>query len=375
MRVKRIALIMLALCIMASFTGCWDSIDINERSIATLVLTDRQNDQFTFHVEIPNLAVQVQEGGGGDMPKYQILMGSGDTYADARRQLNAKMELPLFLGAVRVLVVTDDLCRYSLKEYTYRMQSMVDFRKTLNIVTTNEKAEDLLSVQPVNNVYLGFYLEEVIKVSEGNGKIITYTTSEVLEFLYSDTCFVLPNLGLENGYIAYTGFTIIHRGSYLDFIPLDEAYGLVWLLGDNIERIYTVPFYDNLVTVKVTGKKRIIKPEYKDDHIVFNISFAFDSEVLYEEKNMVFDEFMKEQVKSQLQAQLLEDITAAINQSTSYPCDYLRFREKFRIAYPNEVDKLDWPSAYAQATFNISVESELGMAQMLDLEAQSQNTE
>ena len=375
MRVKRIVLFMLLLCITASSTGCWDSQDINARSIATLVLTDRQNEQYTFYVEIPNLSVQVQEGGGGEQRKYQILTGSGETYATARRQLNAKMELPLYLGAVRVLMVTDDLCKHGLQEYTSRMQSMIDYRKTLSIVTTNENAEDLLSASPVNNVYLGFYLEEVINASQKSGKIVTYTASDVLEFLYADYCFVLPNIGLEDGMIAYTGFTIIHKGKYLDFIPLDEAYGLVWLLGDNIERLYTVPFGDNLATVKVTGKKRSIKPEYKDGHVTFNISFAFDSEVLYIDKNVMFVESAQEQVKAQLQAQLLEDITAGINQSLSYPCDYLGFKEQFRIAYPNEVNQIDWYSVYSGATFNITVESTLEIAQMLDLEAQGQPAE
>lgn len=375
MRVKRIGLFILALCTLASSTGCWDSRDINDRSISTLVLTDRQNDQFIFHVEIPNLAVQVQEGGGGEQRKYQILTGIGETYAAARRQLNAKMELPLYLGAVRVLVVTDDLCKYGLFEYFSRMQSMGDYRKTLSIVTTQEKAEDLLSAAPVNNVYLGFEFEQIINATQAQGKTVVYTVSDVLEFLYSDGCFVLTNLGLQDGTIAYTGFTIIHKGKYLDFIPLQDAYGLVWLLGDNIERLYTVPFGDNLATVRVMGKKRSIKPEYKDGHITFNISFAFDSQVLYIANRTIFDAPSQAQVKARLQQQLLEDITASIDQSLSYPCDYLGFKERFRIAYPNEVKHIDWCAAYSGATFNITVESTLEFGQMLDLEAQGHPAE
>lgn len=375
MRVRCIIIFMILACIMASLTGCWDSRDINERSIATLVLTDRYNDQYVFHVEIPNLAVQVQEGGGGEQRKYQILTGSGETYVAARRQLNAKMELPLFLGAVRILVVTDELCQFGLQEYIFRMQSMTDYRKTLNIVTTRERADDLLSTPPVNNVYLGFYLEEIINASKEEGKIVTYTASDVIEFLYADSCFVLPNLDLQDGVIAYTGFTIIHKGKYLDFIPLEDAYGLVWLLGKNIQRLYTVPFGDNVATVSVTGKKRNIQPEYKDGHVTFNVSFEFDSEVLYLNNDVMFDSYAQEQVKTQLLAQLLTDIMDSINQSLSYPCDYLGFREQFRISYPNEVKQIDWPSTYSQATFNITAISTLDVRGFMDLEAHGQPTE
>jgi Ger(x)C family germination protein len=375
MRGKRIALFLLAMCVLMSSAGCWDAKDIDDRSIATLVVTDRQNEQFVFHVEIPNLAVQVQEGGGGEQRKYQILTGSGETYAAARRQLNTKMELPLFLGAVRVLIVTDELCKHGLEEYAFRMQSMIDYRKTLGIVTTHEKAEDLLAASPVNNVYLGFYFEQVINALKQEGKLVTYTTSDVLEFFYAGNCFVLPDLGLRDGMIAYTGYSIIHSGKYLDYIPLEEAYGLVWLLGDNIERFYTVPFGDNLATVNVTGKKRRIKPEYKDGHVTFNISFAFDSEVLYVDKVIKFDESAQAQVKAQLLTQLVDDITKGINQSISYPCDYLDFKEQFRIAYPNEVNQIDWHSAYSEATFNITAESTLDVGALLDLEALGQPTQ
>ncbi len=375
MRVKRIALFVLALCVLASSAGCWDAHDINERSIATLVVTDRQDEQFSYYVEIPNLSLQVQEGGSGGQPKYQILTGSGETYAAARRQLNTKMELPLFLGAVRVLVVTDELCKHGLEEYTVRMQSMIDYRKTLNIVTTHENVADLLAAEPVNNVYLGFYLEQVINALQVEGKIVAYTASDVLEFLYAGHCFVLPDLGLQDGMIAYTGFSIIHNGKYLDYIPLEKAYGLIWLLGDNVERLYTVPFGDNLATVNVTGKKRRITPKYKGKHVTFDISFAFDSEVLYLEKNIMFDESAQAQVNTQLEAQLLEDINSGIDQSISYPCDYLGFKEQFRIAYPNEVKQMDWRSAYSEATFNITAESTLEVGNLLDLEAQGRSAQ
>ncbi len=375
MRVKRILLLALAFCTAASSSGCWDATDINNKSLITLVLTARQDDEFVFYFEVPNLSVSQSQDSGSSREQYSIVSGAGATFAEARRHLNAKMDKPVFLGTVRALLVTDELAKHGLEEYMYRMQTMIDYRKTLLIATTRDKPEDVLSVKPENNVSIGYSIEETIRSNRDLGKVVTYTVSDVFEFLYSGYCFVLINLDVRDGLLAYTGYTIIHNGSYLGFIPLEDSAGLVWLLGDNIERIYVVPLGGVLVTFKVKMKKRDIEPLYADGQITFNISFSFESEALYSDKNVSLDDQALEQVKPALQAQLLEDIAAAIRQSQSFQCDYLGFKEHFRVAYPNilsQISKSDWVSRYMNATFNISAETTLETG-MFDFEAQGQS--
>lgn len=371
MRVKKAVIIISALLLAAASAGCWDSKDINEKALITLVLTDKREGELKFYVEVPNLAMgQAGEGGGGAVEQFSIVSGAGETYADARRQLNATMEKPIFLGSTRSLVVTDELAMHDFEEYMYRMQNIVDYRKTLHIVTTREKPEDLLSITPENNASIGYSIDDTINSLEGDGKVVAYTVSDIFDFLYADYCFVLINMDLQDGRLYYNGYTIMHKGKYLGFIPLEESYGLVWLAGDNIKRLYVVPFDGYTVTVEVTVTKKHITPIYSDSGVSFDISFIFDSKMLYANKNLMLDERAEAQIKNNLQEQLLEDITEAINQSKSYRCDYMGFKERFRVVYPNIVGQLDWESEYVNATFNISVETKLETARMMDLEAQ-----
>ncbi len=375
MRVKKIVLLITALLLAAMSAGCWDAKDINEKALITLVVTDRQDGEFVFYIEVPNLAVG-QAGEGGGTQRYSIVKGSGKTYAEARRRYNATMEKPAFLGSARSLVVTDDLVIQGFEEYMYRLQNTLDYRKSLHIVTTREKPEDILSTTPENNISIGYSIDETIETLEEDKKVIAYTVSDVLEFLYTDYCFVLINMDLsEEGRLVYNGYTIIHKGKYHGFIPLEESDGLVWLAGDNIKRFYEVPFDGFTVTVEVTGTKKNITPVYSDGGVSFDISFKLDSKVQYISKNIKFDEAVEEQVKNNLQAQVLEDITEAINQSKSYHCDYMGFKERFRVAYPNIVSQLDWESEYVNAEFNISAETTLETAGMLDLEALGRQVE
>ncbi len=371
MRVKKLVFLITAMCLSAISAGCWDARDINNKALITLVVTDRQDDEYIFYVEVPNLAVgQAGEGGGGDTDQFSIVKSGGGTYAEARRELNATMEKPIFLGSARALVVTDELAMQGFEEYMYRMQNMLDYRKTLHIVTTREKPEDVLSTTPENNVSIGYSIDETIATLEEDKKVIAYTVSDVLEFLYADYCFVLINMDMSEGRLVDNGYTIIHKGRYLGFIPLEESIGLVWLAGDNIKRLYVVPFGRYTATVEVKTVSREITPAYSDNGVSFDISFAFNSKVQYISRNIKFDEAAEAQVKNNLQAQLLDDITAAINQSKAYRCDYMGFKERFRVAFPNIVNQLDWESEYVGAEFNISVETRLETGGMMDLEAQ-----
>ncbi len=372
MRAKKITFYLLAFCMAVVSAGCWDSLDINDKALITLVITDRQNDEFIFYVEVPNLSAGQSEEGGRE--QYEIVTGSGTSYAEARRHLNAKMDKPIFLGTVRALVLTDELTKHGVEEYFFRMQNMLDYRKTLNVVTTSERPEDFLLSSPENNISIGYSIEETVSSLKSNGKVVIYTVSDVLEFLYADYYFVLLNMDLREGTLAYTGYSIIHNGKYNGFIPLEESNGLVWLLGDNIEQMYVVvPMEDIVVTIEVTIKKREIRPVYTDGQIMFDIRFVFDSKVQYINRNVKIDEKIQEQVKSQLQTMLVEDIAAAINHSRSLHCDYLQFKEHFRLAYPNVVKKLDWDAEYMNATFNISVQTTLDPGGTLDLEAQGES--
>ncbi len=372
MRGKRCAALLAALCVALVSTGCWDATDINDKALITLVVTDRQDDQFVFYVEVPNLVAANQQENGGTRQQYPIVKGAGSSYAQARRQLDAQMDKPIFLGTVRALILTDSLAEHDIKEYFYRMQTMVDYRRALEVVTTRTPSEELLSIVPENNVSIGYSIDETVDSLKTRGRVVVYTVSDVLELLYSDQCFVLINIDVIEGRLAYTGYSIMRDGKLVGFIPLEESWGLVWLLGHHISRMYTVETGAYLATVKVDGLSKEITPHYLDGQVSFDIKMKFKATTMYIDNDIKFDERQQEIVKDMLQKALISDITGAINHSRDIGCDYLGFKDKFRVSCPNIVEQLDWTSAYGNALFNISVSADLDPGGLLDMEAQGE---
>jgi spore germination protein KC len=370
MRVKQLILFVLVLCTVLFSTGCWDARDINEKSLITLVMTDRQNNKFEFYVEVPNLAPGQQMQDGAEQGGYNIISSSGDTYAQARRELDAQMDKPTFLGTVRALILTKELAQYSVEEYFYRMQTMLDYRRALEVITTQSTPQEVISAHSENSISLGYEIDDTISTLKSAGKLVTYTVSDVLNFLYARQSFVLVNMDAVNGRMTYTGYTVIKDGRYAGFVPLEEAQGLVWLLGSNIQRNYPVNMETYLATLEVKCNSREIKSQYIDGQVIFSINMSFNSRLLYMDQNISFDNRQAEMVKIRLQQLLTDDIAKAIDQSRSFDSDYLEFYDNFRISYPNIIKQLDWSSVYQNAVFNISSTTTLDPGGMMDMQAQ-----
>lgn len=376
MRLKRLLILAFAFCLAFVSTGCWDSADINEKSLVTLVVLDRKDGQFVFHIEVPNLALGQQgsegSGSGGGFELYSSVEGKGDTYAETRQSLDLKMDSPIFLGTVRALLLTENLVKYRLDEYMYRLQSDPGYRKAVYVVTTSEDPKDLFDVKPENNVSIGYSIDALITSLSDEGRKLSRTTSEVLEYLASNACFVLPAIGIDEGDIKCTGYMVIHEAKYGGFIPTPETKGLVWILGDHPEFFYDVPFDDNEATVKVTLKKRSITPYYSKDNLIFDLEFEFDAKIHYLKKNKSMGKKEEEKINKELQKMLIEDLSDTVYKSKTLQCDYLGFHDIFRIHYPTENKEIeDWCPEFVNSQVKISVTSSVEPGVLADFETRS----
>ncbi len=379
MLVKRFIILVLTGLFALLSSGCWDAVNVNNKSLITLVALDRKEEQLIFHIELPNLALGQSggEGGGagGGHEQFSVVQGKGDTLTEARLSLDYKMDKPLFLGTVRSLVLTEDLAKYGLEKYMYRMQSDPEHRKAVGIVTTSENLDEFFDVKPANNVSIGHSIDELISSLYKKGHKVKNTTSDVLEFLASDSCFVLPDIGLMDGDIVCTGYTVIHRGKHNGFIPAEETKGLVWILADHPEWSYVVSMGDYEATVDVTLKKKTITPLYSKDNLTMDLDFEFESEIMYLSDDIAVGRKQEDQIRQELQKLLLQDLHHAVEKSLSLQCDYLGLKNIFRIHYPNEAKKLNWQKTYINSKIKISAKTSIEPGGMADFQERSKSKE
>lgn len=356
--------ILLVLILLFIFTGCWDAVDVNDKSILISVGVDRKGNDHIFYAEIANL--MSEEDSQSD--KFTLVRSVGNSFIGVRHEEDIKFDKVQYLGATQILILTADLTKSGMADYMYRLRRLPDYRKTLGIVTTFEKVEDLFNIELKRQLSLGETIDGMIKTLVGNGQAVQYDTSQILEYLSSDNvCFVMPNINIKDNQTALTGYSVIEKGYYQGYIPIAQTKGLLCFLSDNAKLKYNVPFRDKIAIVEVNLKKRYIKPSFKEEAIKFNTDFVFESQVQYLNVNEGLDESAIKEVEKNLKAMIKKDIYYTIAQSQQiFKGDYLGFYNTFRISYPNEIKAIDWYKEYLTAKINVTVETSLDPGGMLD---------
>ncbi len=344
------------LFILFTMTGCWDAEDINDKDIIITVVVGQEGENKAFFIEIVNLTVQQDSGGedgGSGSNKFSVVKSRGKTYSEARENLDIKLDHKTYLGAAQILIFTQEMAKEGIEAYMYRLRELPDYRKTLSIVTTGENPDKLLSTQPENEASAGFAIASTLRTLAEEGLAYEIRTSEILESLSSQyNCFVIPNFSIEDDHIALTDYTIFHHDTAIGLIPYEEAKGLVYLLNDRADRIYTVPLKDNLVTVRAKLKKKDIKAKYTNGEISFTATISIDGIVMYPHKKIFLDEANLAIVEENLKKTILDDVNLTIQQAQKeYACDYLDFNNAFRITYPQKFKelKVHWCEAFSKA--------------------------
>lgn len=363
--VRKFIIVLILIIALVAVSGCWDATDINKKDISTLIGIDYKAGDYYFYSEIPDITGQKKTEGEKEeefSSEFSIVSGKGKTFVEARESLGNKLDKTYFLGTTRAVVCTNNMLKNGMAPYMYRLQSAAEFRNAVKVISTFESLDKLFKVDPENNVSVGYAIEETIDTLSKKGIAVSYTSSQVLEWLYShNPCYIIPNFEVQGELLTFTGYSVLYDGYYRGFIKFEESNGVIWLLSNNTKIVYNVPYGDNgEATVEVELKKRKMKPTLDENGISFKVVLETKSRIRYLNQKNKLSKSEIEEIKRNLQTQILEDLTFSIRQAgQEFGCEYLGFDDAFRIAYPNDYNELDWSDAFMKSNIEISVSTVL----------------
>lgn len=362
---KKVFSILLTVTSLLLFmTGCWDALDINKKNIVTTVLLDKKNDNYIIYIEIANTDSArsgSNEPAGGK--SYITISAEGETIAAAREALEKKMDSPIYLGAARALILTENVANEDVAEYFNRLRADIEYRKKVISVTTSSDPKALFKFSEESGESVGFFVEEIFKNLVNLGQTFYRPTARFIENLASRySCFLMPNIVIEDKIILINGYSVMKENKRVGMIHVKDTKGLIFLKSSNAEWRYVITHEDIKYTIKVKIAGSKIKPKYKDGKISFDIDFKMLSYLEYfdSSKNDKYNEKIKKILEGELEKTIKKEIENTILQSQKeYKCDYLSFDDEFHIAYPSIYHKLDWEKEYENINVNVNVKAEL----------------
>jgi len=361
--------------------GCWDSKDINEKTIVTTLLGDRKDGEIWFYIEIAN--IQASQGGqaGGESgtssasEKYIVIKAHGKTFDETRQNLDMQAHYPIYLSGSQTLLLTEDFAKVDLIEYLYRLRADENYRKKVITVITRKNPEELFKAMNEQNLSVGYEINKLIKTLDEGGLSFSRSTMRIIENLSDDyTGILIPCIGLQEKQVSLEGYEVVNGNKTIGHIPIEKARGIIILKADKAKTSFIVPYKDIKFSVETTLSKRKIKASYKDGKIGFDVKLAFRSRIMYGDKKTPYelqDEDLK-RITKELEKIIKKEVMFAINQAQKvYKTDYFQMDDAFRIKYPAEFEKMDWQKEFPKADINVDVKADLRIIQMMDYSTKS----
>jgi len=356
--------------VMAS--GCWDAKDINEKLIVTAIAFDYKDGEIISYTELANIS-RTKGSQGGSRAEFILVKANGKTLPEAKENLDAQLDKPLYLSGVRALIFTEKFANEYLVECLYRFRANEQHRKKIQTVITMDDPETMFTTINEKEGSIGLVVEGLIDSLDESGQSFSRTTMRLIENISSNyTGILMSCIGLKEKEIALTGYSVIDNNKITGFIPVEESKGVVFLKADKPKLTYTVPYNDLILTIEVELKERKITASYENGVIGFDIKCDFDAELMYADQKTPynFEDTANQEVTQILSDMLLKELHDAIERAlVECKCDYFQFDDEFQVRYPAEFENMNWKSEFPKSIITINVSVDLGTTYMMDYSA------
>ncbi|WP_138419391.1 Ger(x)C family spore germination protein [Aquibacillus sediminis] len=194
-------------CALLLLTGCWDSVEVEERAFiygATVDLSDQQTEQnqqliLTDQVVVPS-GIGTSTTEGGQEQAYRNISITGENINHMNTQLSKKANRTLFAQHLEVLIFSEEVTKQpevfenSLDVFT-RGQEM---RRGMKVAVANGKASALLDIKPEHIKLPSQYIETLLENQRSSEVAKPLRLDDLHKYLFLDFSFVIPYLSISD---------------------------------------------------------------------------------------------------------------------------------------------------------------------------------
>ncbi len=261
----RRALLVVALSLAITLSGCWDRREIETRGFVLGIAIDKptaeeiqaaqgsqlqstaetfdqtpnpnQSELYRMTVQLPILAkVSRQTGilGGGAQTASPVwnLSGIGSSLFAINREFATRTTIPPFYEHVQVIVISADAARDGLNRFTDFLFRDPEMRRRTPILISDQEARSLLDLQPHLEPFSATYLGRVYLNVDLTARIVHRTDVGALSaFLHNGLDFLLPRVVSRDKEVKVAGAAVFSEDKLVGWLNEDEMQAAKWLGG------------------------------------------------------------------------------------------------------------------------------------------------
>lgn len=365
MNVKRLISIML--CVLLVFlTGCWDSLEINERLFITAIGVDLNTDpeakgRYSVTYVYPNV------GALGKNPSQKevksVITTTAETPYEASRQITTRTSNPFFFKHLKVIVIGEGLFKRPelIREYFDGLAREYAVNRKIGIIVAEGSAKDVVSTKVDELAIIGGYLNSMLKNNKNAQRFTDQTFSQIIKDHYFSNASFAPRAIPKAKEYKISGAAIIKDYKLVGWIGEKENRALS-LIRDHLKsEIFNAKYKDATIDYVISQHKSNKKVSKESDKLSVDLNIFLEGYIEQYKLGEKIDTFNRDfidTVESKIEDVVTEEIKGLVNKLQSeYNADVIGIGEylcKFKPDIWDDV-KDQWDEVFPNIDINVNV--------------------
>jgi len=359
------------LILSLAVSGCWDRRELDALALATCVGIDKAEEpdkiQMTVELILPQ-NVSTPGGGGGQGPPTFNIQAQGRTIFETARKLTLESEEKVYFAHNPVLLFSEEVAKEGLHSVLDFFIRDPEHRRTAWMLVTEEKTQDIISVQTILEPITGLYIDKLVEETATTSLVAKIMVQGFLERLMSPTtCPYCPLIKVKEEdkkrSMELTGTAIFKKDKMVGKFDLREGRGLLWVLGEVKTGIINVPCGEEQVALEIIRSQSKVTPAIIDNTLKITIKIREEGH-LGEQRctaDLTTPGAWKGLEKKQAEA-IRQEILAAVKKAQELNTDVFGFGDSFHRKYPvlwREQLEKNWDEFFPELEVEVLVEAKL----------------
>lgn len=386
-KAKSLVSIILVLGILVTMTGCWDSVEINQRSFVLGLGADLYDPSTALEGEMEEGREPADES---DKPKIlatfvfpkQVTALSGPSPGETqnvsissvgenifiiRRHLATRTDTDLFLGHLKVILMGEDLVknRELFIEFLDGAEKQSAITRRISFGVVEGTAKEALAVSPKLEPNTGQFVTDLLTGADRTGRAPMLDMNQVLISLHTNGNVLIPKVVAKKDELKVGGSAIIKDFTFVGW--LGELETLCTNILQNRVKVYGIDAKVDgvIIPFDVSSSKTRYKLETSGDHMrmVIDIMGEADIEIFnFAVKNDLLDPTFLDKVQHALNEEMTQLAVHTIEVlQKEYRVDVLGFDSHISKFHPKIWKRIkgDWENIYPDLEVVVNTKIEL----------------
>lgn len=385
MKFKRIVSLLL-ICIL--FSGCWDKVEIDKKSIVSIIGIDvgedickqkemakqlKPDEPYTslemkkLHLTLgaPDISKLGPDKGGTAEDIY--ISAEGYSMQDTLEKASLKSSRDIKFSHTKLLALSSELMSYPdiAKEVIDYLQREPSLNRMMYVVLAEGKPEEFIKHKPTMEKNIENYISGLVENSSRNEGILPVTLNEFLILISENGNALLPKMVMEKDKkeLKISGVSIIKDYAVKGSLTPSETSNLEMLRG-TLKGGKRVTFLNNHpVDFVIDDVDRKINLTNTGGKLSFDINVRLEGEIKdYYADNTIFAtdqlSYLQQNFNKSIKTEC-EQVVRMIQEK--FQVDPIGIREYVEKFHPNiwKQKKDNWSEAYKNASINVNIDTNI----------------